>query len=346
MQEKSFLIQNAWNNVTPKDWPYKARKHMRPSEIGMPFIDRWCSMNAIPITNPFTQRTLRIFQAGNVIEYIVLRSLALSGLLHSSQQWLELKETPEHLGMKGRLDATIGGFVDWDDARRRVDANLAEFAHSLDEDVIAAKSTAIIEDLKKRFPKGFKEQIIVEVKSINSMAFHNSKGNKDSDGDFKGYDHNKAQLYSYLEMAKTRVGLLVYISKDDFCMAEVPVRHDDKEVADAFWHDIQEMSRLYRADEMPKKEPEISFNQRNGKFETNWSVGRSLYLTYLYGYESQDAYEKSWHYKLLDVNRALRHLRVEKVKKEDIPVIEEWKLNDFVKFEGDGGSEQEEVDAE
>lgn len=329
MGNSSFLIADAWNAIHPKNWPYKTRKHMRPSEIGMPFIDRWANMNALEITNPFPERVLRIFDAGNVIEYIVLRAMALSGILHSSQDWLSLPETEEHLGMKGRLDAVIGGIVDWKEAEQRVRKNIAAYATGLEDDIIAVKTMQIIDDLKRRYPKGWKEQIIVEVKSINSMSFHKAKRMRDADGNFIGYHHNKMQLYSYLQMSGLRAGLLLYVSKDDMTLAEVPVRIDDTEIRDAFFEDITSFTKVFRSGEMPPKEKEVVYNEQAGKFEINWNVSRSLYLKLLYGYQDPNDLEARYHQRLLDINRALRHLRADKVKPEDVPVIEEYKLEEY-----------------
>lgn len=326
----SFLIQNQWNRVVRKDWPTKPRSHVRASEIGMSFVDRYMSMMGTPPSNPFSDRTLRIFDAGRVIEFIVLRALALAGILHKKQGWLELPQTEDHLKVVGRLDALIGGVVDWEEARKRVLDHLAEYKLDLDEELLEGKAMAIIDGLKAEYPKGWPEEMIVEVKSISSMAFHYSRKNQDEQGNFMGYPHNKLQLMAYLEMSGLRQGILFYVSKDDFTLREISVVKDDTELRDALYTDLRTITRYYRNREVPPKESEIVYNDRKGAFETNWTLGRSLYMTKIYGYKDADDYEARYHKQLLDINRALKHLRENKVKAEDLAVIAEYDLEQYI----------------
>jgi hypothetical protein len=325
-----YFIQEFWNNtLRGEQKPAKARDYIRASEIGMPMADRFLSMKGVEPTNGFSDRTLRIFDAGRVIEWMVLRSLALAGILNRRQGWLELPETDKHLRVVGKLDATIGGITNWDEAQERVREYLNEYKLDLDDDVLEEKATSIILGLREQYPAGWPEEMMVEVKSINSMAFFAHK-NRDAMGRFKGYDHNKLQLYAYLEMAKLRQGILLYVSKDDFTVAEVPVSISDEALRETFYRDIETISWCYRADSLPMTEPPIIYNDRKGKFETNWGVGRSPYLQHLYGYKDSEAYERENHQYLLDLNRALKHLREGKVKVEDLPLIAEWNMNEMI----------------
>jgi hypothetical protein len=322
------MIQEHWNKVVREERPPKYRNYIRSSEIGMSFADRYQSMLGTPITNPFNERTLRIFDAGKVIEFIVVRSLAMAGILKSTQDWLELSETEDHLKVVGKLDALVGGFSGWDDVQASIDKNLKEFGAGLDDGLLEGKATSILEGLKEMYPHGLPEPMLVEVKSINSMAFW-KKGNRDEFGNFKGYNHNKLQLYAYLEMSGIQQGILLYVSKDDFTVAEIVVSRKDDELREKFYTDITRMTSYFKNNELPTLEPELVFNESRGIFEVNWNVSRSLYLSVLYGYQTPEDFEKFHHQTILDINRALKHIRIGKIKAEDYPVIEKYNLNAY-----------------
>jgi hypothetical protein len=336
------IIQKHWNRVVANDWPPKKRNYVRASELGMPFLDRWLSMNGEPITNPFPDRVQRIFQAGHVIEFIVMRTLAMAGILNRNQDYINFPATKDTLEVKGRLDATIGGFTNWDEALKNARANLDKYKLDLDDEVLESKSAAIVEGLRAEYPNGFQEEMLVEVKSISSMAFWKSKENRDEEGNFKGYDHNRLQMYAYLKGTGIHQGILLYVSKDDFTLEEVVIQNGDEEMERALAMDLHVITDYWRRNEPPPRESEIIFNSRKGAFEINWAVERSLYLTKSYGYKDQDELYGKNHQLLLDINRALRHLKKGKIKPEDEPLINEYNLDwykDVEVSEGEGEAE-------
>jgi len=325
----SKLIQPNWNRIVRKEYPPKVRDYIRASDIGKPYIDRYYSMLGTEVTNPFEERVLRIFDAGKVMEFIVLRALTNAGLLNRKQSWVEYPASKDNLRIVGYLDATIGGYTDWGHAEQLMLDHLAEYKLDLDDQVIEQKAMQIIEGLREAYPSGWSEEMLVEVKSINSLSFWAHK-NRDEEGNFLGYEHNKLQLYAYLKATKLRQGILLYISKDDFSLEELPVMNGDYELENKFQEDIHTITKYYREKVVPPKEPEIVYNDRKGTFETNWNVGRSPYLALIYGYENQDVYQKAWHKELLDINRALRHLRKGKTKADDLLTIDKYNLAQYM----------------
>lgn len=327
------IIAQHWNRVVSDNTPkreLKVRSYAYASELGKPVVDRWLSMRGVAPTNDFTNRTLRVFDTGKIIEYAVMRALSLAGVLNRNQSELELPATGFTIPVRGRLDATIGGFVDWDDAMRRAEDNINAFRLGDDDGYLQDRAATIIEGLRAAFPKGMPDEIVLEVKSINSMAFHNSRGNRDENGFFVGYPHHKLQLYAYLLMTRLQQGIVLYVSKDDMVTEEVSVHQSDTAVANMFWDDLYVISTASLSNERPELEPEIVYNSGKGKFEVNWAVGRSRYLTYLYGYSNEDAFEQHHHQTILDLNRALKHLREGKVKPEDTALIEAWNMGSLV----------------
>lgn len=321
------LIQPIWNNIVREEQvkPTKSRSHIRSSEIGSPLVDRYYSMMGVTPTNPFDDRTLRIFDAGRVIEFITMRILAMSGILESQQVWVELQETDDRLKIVGYIDAIIGGVITWSDARYRIQKNLDDFRLTLDDDLLSRKARDLIDTLSIQFPNGL-DRIALECKSINSQAFHKSKKLQDSEGNFIGYFHNKLQLYAYLMMSGISQGILLYVSKDDFSIAEVPVSRNDNTLSASFWDDIDKITYYYRNEIIPPKEQEIVYNSNNGKYELNWRVTRSPYLKLIYGYPTPDDMDRQHHQYLLDVNRAKKHLLENKVKTEDLEHISFWSM--------------------
>ena len=326
------MIQEHWNRVVRKDFgnQTKVRDYISFSDLGKIYIDRYYKMKGEPVTNPFDERTLRIFDAGKVMEFIVLRALTMTGLLNQKQKFVEIPATATRLKCLGYLDCTIGGFPDWDLAEKRIREHLAEYKLSLDDQLLEQKAIQIIEGLRIPYPKGFQKEMLVEVKSINSMAFWAHK-NRDKAGNFLGYDHNKLQLYGYMKATGLESGLILYISKDDFVLEEVGLTLGNEQLEAKFNEDIELMTAYYRNEEVPPKAEEIVFNEQKQSFELNWAVERSNYLTKIYGYENKDKFEESKHGILLDMNRCFKHLKEDEVKDADLEIIEKYSLKGYLK---------------
>lgn len=329
---KDLTIAPIWNKVAEqtngRTRELKTRDYITASDIGGAFIDRYYKMSGEKVTNPFDTRILRIFDAGKVSEWIVTRALALAGVLKEKQGYLEIPESKDYLKILGYFDCTIGGFGNWDEARERMKKWLEEYKLSMDDEIIERYSMAIIDGLEKTYGNKEIPETMVEIKSVNSRAFWNDKSIR-VEGKFTGYDHNKFQTMAYLIAKKLKRGLILYLSRDDFSMEEVPIFRGG-ELEKKFWVDIGLMTHYYQNKIVPPKEEEVIFDERRKKFQTNWKVLRSAYLTKIYGYKDQDAFKLKHHQTLLDINRAMRHLEAGKVKDEDKPVIKKWNIERLV----------------
>jgi hypothetical protein len=272
------MIQAYWNKTVNKTYPPKLRDYITFSDLGKSYLDRYYKMNAEPITNEFDDRTLRIFDAGRVMEFIVLRALTMAGILNQKQEYVEIPATSSQLKVMGYLDCTIGGFTDWDKAKEIITRHLAEYKLNLDDQLLEQKAINIIEGLREQYPKGIEEEILVEVKSINSMAFWAHK-NRDEQGNFLGYDHNKLQLYGYMKAKNLKKGILLYISKDDFVIEEINLVLGDEKMEKLFNEDVATMTKYYKNKEIPPKEEDVVWNDQKKQYEVNWRIERSPYLT-------------------------------------------------------------------
>ena len=57
---------------------------------------------------------------------------------------------------------------------------------------------------------------------------------------------------------------------------------------------------------MPPKEDLVLFEEGVWRFAKNWNVEYSDYLTFLYGYDTPEAYRMAWQYKLSSWNRVFK----------------------------------------
>lgn len=278
------MIAQHWNKVVRKDYnnKLKIRDYITFGDLGKPYLDRYLKMIGEPITNEFDERVLRIFDAGHVMEFIVLRALTMAGLLNVKQEYVEIPRTDKSLRVMGYLDCTIGGFVNWQQAEEIIKRHLDEYKLNLDDQLLEQKAINIIQGLKEEYSNGEIEEMLVEVKSINSMAFWAHK-NRDRQGNFIGYPHNKLQLYGYQKAKQIKKGLLFYISKDDFVLEEIGQLLGDEKLEALFKEDTEKMTNYFLTKTEPPKEEDIVWNEQKKTFEANWRIERSNYLTRITG---------------------------------------------------------------
>lgn len=276
---KTWSIQEAWNKeLEAERRDIKERNYINASDLGGSFLDRYYKMKGIQPSNPYESRVLRIFAAGNEFHHLLQKVFEKIGILKSKEKLVIIPEADKTLKVLGYYDMELGGFADWNEARKRI----KEYGFSV---FIEAASLRIIDIFEKEFPKGL-DPILCEIKSINSNAFW---AKKDYIG--AGYPHHKLQLYTYLKALNLPEGRLLYVSKDDLSLQEGLVMLDSKELAEEWNKDIETMTDFYRKDIVPPKEDDIVFNEEKKRYEINWRVARSPYLTKITG-KSKEEWEK------------------------------------------------------
>lgn len=280
----TWSIQDIWNKkVVSNQRPPKVRDYISASDIGSPFIDRYYKMKGLAPTNPFDERTLRIFDAGKNWEQMLVRIFKMAGILISTQNAIEIPATKDKLKVIGFLDCILGGKPDPVQAKKAIQETLARFGLDEKDEFMEQRALGLVDELSKQFPKGL-SPIVAEIKSVNSMAFWAHK-NADSKGYFKGYPHHKLQLLTYLLGKPTddegnviTEGRMFYVSKDDLCLQETEVKMDQRLLA--LWEqDIKTMTKYIQDDVVPPVEDDIIWNEDKKSYEINWRVGRSPFLT-------------------------------------------------------------------
>lgn len=292
----TWSIQDLWNDLVTEDYPIKPRDYIRASEIGKPFFERYLTMKGVQPTNPFQSRVKRIFDVGLVFEIeVVERIFNLLGILQDSQQEVTLQH-PKYLNVTGHYDHRVGGKIDLEKANQAINDPMTS-------SWMKRRAGKLLTQLLEKYPDGL-DTYVAEIKTVNSMAFWAHKNQDPKTGFFKGYDHHKLQLFTYLMATGEKEGRLFYISKDDMTLMETPIFADDKELKEKWDTDIAEMTRLYRGNIEPEKPQDIVFNEEKKVWELNWQVSRSTYFTLMTGKKTVEDWENSLRDELKKKNTA------------------------------------------
>lgn len=291
-----WKISDIWNNLTVKENTAKPRDYIRASEIGKPFLDRYLAMKGVQSTNPFEARILRVFDTGYVFEVdVVEKMFKLLGLLQDAQKEVVVM-LPGSLKVVGHFDHKIGGPIDVEKAKKEIyDPNTSPW--------MRRRALQLLDSLVATYPNGLKT-LIADVKTVNSMAFWAHKNQDPQTGFFKGYDHHKLQLLTYLIAEKEAEGRLFYISKDDLTLMEAPVSANDITLRQIWQEDIYAMTKYYNNNQEPPKEDDIIFNERKNVWEFNWAVMRSPYFSLITGKKTVDEWQMALKEELKTKNSA------------------------------------------
>lgn len=308
------LIGSAWNfssvwNTTldiPEERPFIPRDYCYASEIGSSFVDRYLKMYAVPMSNAPNTRSRRKFQAGNVWEWVLGMVLISAGMLKKKQLRVEVK-LPRLLRVSGRLDFVVGSPDDWKGAKENIQ-RVKDGLELLGLDVPPFFYRAIDKFVELHEGKKLMD-VIMETKALSSFMME-----KVEKTGFPLY-HHVMQIFHYVYGNEDGIqrGKLFYVGKDDCLMHEFDVKGDDR-LLEMYKADLKQMTKYYNAgfDKknpkklMPPLEPLVLFEDGVWKFSKNWNVEYSNYLTYLYGYDSPEAYRMAWQYKISSWNRVFK----------------------------------------
>jgi len=302
---KTFSITNIWNEkLSVFHAEAKKRNYISASDIGKPFLDRYWKMKGVKPTNTPDARILRVFDAGNLFEWLVIKVFTMTGLLQGSQVQVRIPKTKNHMAVLGYIDLILGGNPDWNKSRARI----------LEEDLpdwVKIRSQKLIDNLEEKYPDGL-EPIVVEVKSVNSRAFWGKKNINKETGLFKGYKHHQFQLYTYLLGQDIKKGRLFYISRDDLTVVENGININPK-MTEAWLKDVKTMSHYYQNNIEPEQPPDLIFEE--GKWRSNWMKGWSPYLTKMTGL-TKSKWENRWYYQATKKNKELEKNKTKEKQKK------------------------------
>src|ERR1700722_8744033 len=281
-------MSNTWSIVALWNKSFEAkpqrkiepRNYLYASELGSAPIDVFLKMKGTKPTNPPNARSLRKFEAGNVIEYILRFVLSRSGILKETQ-------TPVKYRIGKLLE--VSGKMDFTQAEKDIEAlHLPEFFDFTARQMIAY--------FKQEYNNIKLQEYIIECKSCSSFIFErNEKANAAN-------SNHQLQSYHYAR----GLGLpakIIYICKDDCRLQEYEIFPDDEVIGKKYKNYISLITKYYNADEKPLLEKEIEFDEQALRFSKNWRIEYSNYLTMLYGYEQPDDFFNKWSGLVAKINR-------------------------------------------
>lgn len=272
MSEPVLSFAGIWNSaldVNPKR-EYVAREHIWASELGRGYYDRYHKMKGRKPTTPPNLRSRRKFEGGYLTEWVVMQVLARAGVLRSAQVRVEYKSPAIDMKVTGKADFLIGGKVK--DLTNKDLKNLPE--------TFGIVAKIVVERLQKKYPNGI-PVMNIEVKSVSGMVFERYA---------KAPGLNHALQAFHYALGKGRPTLLVYVSRDDFRIAEWVIRPKSPHWCKLYDEDITGMSefiKLKRKD-VPK-EPLLKWDGE--QFSKNWEIEYSNYLTD-YKFDRPELYAK------------------------------------------------------
>jgi hypothetical protein len=179
-------------------------------------------------------------------------------------------------------------------------------------DIFTRCARNIVLYLEENYPEGLEDRFL-EIKSVSAFMMNSLEIKKAASR------VHRLQILHYLKSENYKKGLVVYICRDDLRMMEIPVNlteENEKEYRDA----IEAVSKVYNAHRntsitdflippdssdvlkweynpagipgLPELEKPVVWDEDMGKFARNWNVEYSNYLTMLYGFPDQLAFEE------------------------------------------------------
>ncbi len=268
-------------------------------------------MNGVKMTNPPNVRSRRKFQAGNVWEWVMGMVLISAGMLKKQQIRVETK-LPRMLRVSGRLDFIVGSPENWKDAKENVGKIIAGLELlGLDVPPFFFKA---IDKLVEKYNGKLLADVVLETKSLSSFMMEKVQKTRTP------LYHHALQIFHYVYGNEEGInsGKLFYVGKDDCLMEEFDIENDNK-LFEQYKADIKLMTKYYNAGFdpkdpkkfMPPVEPLVLFEEGVWKFTKNWNVEYSNFLTYLYGFETPEAYRKEWQGRVNSWNRVIKRAVLE-----------------------------------
>ena len=272
----NWNLQQLWNEcVYSQQRALEPRDYCYASEIGQPLVDRYLKMKAVTPTNPPNMRSLRKFEAGNLVEWVVRYVLERAGLINNTQERV-MVEYPNMLKVSGRLDFLAGGKIDIERAKQDITSS------HLPES-IQASSLYIAEKLYEKFGDKELEKKVLEIKSCSSFVMDMMEKTE------KPIKHHRLQLFHYMKGLNLN-GELVYICKDDLrmmCFQYEPTAELEQE----YLADLAGITHYFTANTRPPLENHIVVE--DGKFKKNFGIEYSNYLKFLYDFDEPRDYADS-----------------------------------------------------
>ena len=286
---KYWTITDAWNQslTVPSSFEPKPRNYLYASEVGGNMLEIYWRMIGMEPTNEKTDTSRRKMEAGNFYEALIVWVFKRCGLLKDTQTRVRL-EVPGLLAVSGKLDLIAGCAGNWEQKIKEVEDyfNALEVA-GFDFPFFAQSkklSLNAIRYLAEKYPQGFEDRII-EVKSINSMAFWaNNRPISEP------YPHHINQETFYLAHNSKGIknGSILYVDRDTMSISEIFIGVKE-EIIEKQMKWIEEMTYYYSNKIEPPVPDLIVWNPSKKKYEYNWKIGWSEFKDKMLGNETEES---------------------------------------------------------
>jgi len=320
-RKSTWTFTGGWNaslDQMRKDNPWE-HNYLYASQLGNSQIDIFLNLMGTETSNGFDVRAKRKFDAGVMWEWIVTMVAKRAGIYLSSQDKVKY-QIEGGLEVSGKLDLKVGGLRNME-MIQEMDKALEII--SLPEVFIKAMKNV---ESSMNFETVLPTRII-EVKSSSAFMY---------EAQYKygiPAENHALQCLHYLLATKLEEGAVLYISKDDARMCEIPIWRDDNLLNEKYKEIVTLAKMYYDKKERPPLEPMIIFDCDKGKFTDNWNIKYSAYLTYLYGFEVEGDYQDVFKSKVGSWNRVVGRIkRGEKMTASNLQYIDEIKV-EFSNFD-------------
>ncbi len=309
----SWGFADVWNQslVVRPERPLVSRDYVWASEIGGPMIDRYLKMTGVQKSNAPNMRSLRKFQAGDIWEWLCALVLKRAGILIEQQTKLSY-QYPGLLRTSGKLDFLAGGQPDWAKARREMGSlGLPEMLQNA--------SLAIIDQLERTYGNEPLKTIVLEIKSTSSFMYAKYEKTGRANANHRG------QAFHYLKAQGLPEAHVVYVCRDDCMLLEFGV-FNPSVVEREYKADLEEITGYVESGTRPSTERPILFDDKVFRFEKNWKVEYSNYLTMLYGYKEPMEYRERVDKPIASWNRTFKRcVKGDKMTEKNLIAIAEAK---------------------
>jgi len=314
-------ISKIWNHnfIAKQETKPDQRDWLRGSDLGKPMSDVFLKMKGVEYSNPPNDRSLRKFESGNVHEYFFKLLLMRAGIYKSTQEEVSF-QYPGLLRISGHPDFIAGGRPNWEEAK----ANLKNLPLP---PVFSRTYAKVIEYLEQKYPQGL-EELVLEIKSTSGDFFNVLEKSG------KALKMHRLQLYNYLKSLNKPRGSVIYISRDDMRILSIPVLNPHPKTEEEYYNYIKQMTEYYQRDEMPPIEQPIVFDEDMQRIKKNSMIGWSSYLTRLYGFKDQKAFDDIYTPLQSAFTRVITRIKEEKpLTKSNLEYIEKMKSFGFDPYE-------------
>lgn len=279
-----FKLDKYWNHLMERDISraLEPRDYLYASEIGQGFADIFLKCKAVRPTNPPNARSLRKFKMGVFLENVIKYLYDRTGILISHQERCKMSFS-DLLPVSGKLDFLVGGTP-----------NITEGKNT----IISMGLEDYFPDMLNSIEKLNYETSITEIKSCSALMMDKFERT------YKPSAHHAMQTLHYM-LYKELPGQVVYVCRDDGRILTFNI--DKDEYMEPYMRFVSGFTQYFRKNDIPPIEPLVRLNEEN-KWETNWNVEYSQYLTMLYGYETPKDYRDDWAPKVQRWNRVLKRM--------------------------------------